>query len=155
MPLELCNLSFNYIIACGVEKRGGNIQLESYLRACMLAVVPITSSNMTPKMPPCAVFAKPLIPLPKSSRQHSCRNGFFLSSPVSLAGAVGLMYRRNVTHAFTVDGVLSDSRTSADSVDARGVRSGTAIWRTDLSDISFAHHGMALKCATGSAVGWL
>jgi hypothetical protein len=106
-------------------------------------------------MPPWAVFAYPLIPLPRSSRQQSCRNGFFLSSPVSLAGAVGLIYRRKVTHAFTADGVLSDSRTNADSVEARGVRSGTMTWRTDLSDSSFAHQGMALKCATGSAVGWL
>jgi hypothetical protein len=56
-------------------------------------------------------------------------------------------------HAFTVEGVLSVSRTSADSVEGMGVRSGMMTLTTDLSNNSLAHQGMALKCAIGSAVG--
>ena len=54
---------------------------------------------------------------------------------------------------FTVLGVLSVSRTSADSVLAMGVRSGTATCTTDLSASNFAHQGMALKCGIGSSIG--
>jgi len=122
--------------------------------ACKFAAVPITSSRTTPKKPPCAVFAYPLTPLFRSTKVQSSKNGFFLSSPVSDAGRVGLMYRKNVMHAFTVFDVLSVSRTRADSVEGIGVRSGTVTCTTDLSARSLAHQGMALKCAMGSAIGF-
>lgn len=62
----------------------------------------------------------------------------------------------NVIHAFTVSGVLNVSRTMADSLVARGVRSG--IWseplRMDFEERRVLHQGMELKCAMGSGVGW-
>lgn len=58
-------------------------------------------------------------------------------------------------HALTVSGVLSVWRTRADSVEARGVRSGMMVWRTDLEERCAAHQGMALKWAMGSEMGWL
>lgn len=57
--------------------------------------------------------------------------------------------------ALTVLDVLSDSRTSADSVDGSGVRSGISMRRIDFWESSCEHHGMALKCAMGLASGWL
>ena len=51
--------------------------------------------------------------------------------------------------------VLSVTLTRADSVDGRGVRSGTTVWRIDFEERRDAHHGMDLKCVTGSARGWL
>jgi len=54
-----------------------------------------------------------------------------------------------------VSGVLSVSRTSADSVDGRVVRSGIIVWTIDFEERREAHQGMDLKCAIGSARGWL
>jgi hypothetical protein len=68
---------------------------------------------------------------------------------------VGLIYRKKVMQALTVAEVFSVSRTSADSVDERGVRSGTVVWTMDLEQRRVAHKGMDLKCAIGSARGWL
>ena len=128
---------------------------DDHSPACKFAAVPITSSRTTPKKPPWAVFAYPFTPLFRSTRVQSSRNGFFLSSPVSEAGAVGLMYRKNIMHAFTVFDVLRVSLTRADSVEGIGVRSGTVTCTIDLSASSLAHQGMALKCAMGSAIGFL
>jgi hypothetical protein len=57
--------------------------------------------------------------------------------------------------ALTVSEVFSVSRTRADSVDGRGVRSGTMVWTIDLEERREAHQGMDLKCAIGPARGWL
>jgi hypothetical protein len=53
------------------------------------------------------------MPCCRSSKATSSRKGFSFVSPLFCESAVGLMYRRNVTHAFTVLEVLSVSRTRA------------------------------------------
>lgn len=58
--------------------------------------------------------------------------------------------------AFTDDnGIWAWEWGSHLSVLAIGVRSGTCVATTSFRLKSFAHHGMPLKCATGSAMGWL
>ena len=54
-----------------------------------------------------------------------------------------------------MSGEFKDVRTRFDSVEARGVRSGMLVARTPLEFRRAEHQGMDLKCAMGSAVGWL
>jgi hypothetical protein len=63
-------------------------------------------------------FRIPADSTPQSSRQQTCNNRLFLSSPISLAGAVSLTIEKT-SHAFAVEGVLRVSRTSVDSVEGR------------------------------------
>ena len=60
-------------------------------------------------------------------------------------------------HARTVEEVFKVSRTRADSVEARGVRSGMVMdWgRMQGSERRFAHQGIERKWEIGSVMDWL